>query len=119
MATCFDPIQDHHQAFFLSQWKGFIDFIGSKHVAILTKLNKVDVFDVKLIRYYNEIIRAEKCIINQPYLMGRDDLASNRASSGDYWLRQREVEELLLYREEPQAESGGHACCNRFVIWSH
>jgi hypothetical protein len=31
-----------------------------------------------------EIIRAEKCIINQTYLMGKDDLASNRGSSGEY-----------------------------------
>ena len=51
--------------------------------------------------------------------MGEEDLASNMGSSGEYWLRQSEVEELPLYREEPQPSkvkylSGGHACCNRF-----
>ena len=52
--------------------QGFIDLIqekglmmileGSKHVAILTKLNKVDVFDANLICY--NIINTSGCLIS-------------------------------------------------------
>ena len=56
--------------------------------------------------------------------MGKEDLASNRGSSCEYWLRQSEGEELPLYTEESRPSkfkylSGGHACCSRFVIWSY
>ena len=43
--------------------------LGSKHVAILIKLNKVDVFDINLMCYFNTI-NTSGCLISKIMIAG-------------------------------------------------